>query len=135
MKIQLLQQFKHTRSREFSIGDVLICQKETPEHYSCMPFGKTIWIPKEIAKRLYDTDNLIGKVSFPKMNKSGPDRLLTDKQKESLCKTMATVVLTRKKGEFPSVRKHISKKTCGFKVKANAPGPLPVVYGGYNTVS
>jgi len=135
MKIQLLQQFKHNRGKKFAIGDVLICQKETPEHYSCMPFGKPIWIPKEIAKRLYDSDDLIGKISFPKMNKSGPDRLMTEEQKESMCKSMATAALTRKKGEYPSVRKPKSKTKCGFKVKASAHGPLPVAYGGYNTVS
>jgi hypothetical protein len=135
MKIQLVKPFKHNRGKRFAIGDVLICQKETPKHYCCIPFGKSIWIPKEIARRLYDTDDLVGKVSFPKMDKSGPDRLLTDKQKESICKTMATVVLTRKQGEYPSLRKPKSKKTCGFKVKATASGPLPFAYSGYNTVS
>ena len=135
MKIQLVKPFKHQKGCTFSVGDILICQTETPGHYSCMPFGKSIWIPKGIAKRLYDTDDLVGKVSLPKMDKSGTDRLLTEEQKESIRKTMAVVVLTRKKGELPTVRKHKVQTTCGFKVNSSIQGPLPVAYSGYNTIS
>ena len=135
MKIQLVKPFNHCRGIKFAIGDVLICQKETTEHYSCMPFGKSIWIPKSIAKRLYDTDDLIGKISLPKMHKSGPDRLLTEEQKEAIRNTMAAVVLTRKKGERPTVRKPKVQTTCGFKVNSSIQGPLPVAFSGYNTIS
>ena len=135
MKIQLVKPFTHRKGGNFSIGDVLICQTETSEHYSCMPFGKSIWIPKEIAKRVYDSDNLVGKVSIPKMDKSGTDRLLTEEQKEAIRNRMATVVLTRKKGERPTVRKPKVQTTCGFKVNSSIQGPLPVAFSGYNTIS